>query len=192
MSSSSGYTSSALTSPANVVQYPCATQSVIGIPYPDPLHSTDNNVDLLPSQTEAASHLNDTRWTAVLLRDFESDHSFFYCVRSTRIYCRPSCPSRRPKRENVEFVLSPLEAVKKGYRPCRRCKPDELFGAAEQRQTTMVENVKMMIDMSHAEGRKVPKLEELGRAVGMSKCYLLRSFKKLVGQTPDQYAKTLK
>lgn len=52
--------------------------------------------------------------------------------------------------------------------------------------------MKMMIDMSHAEGRKVPKLEELGRAVGMSKYYLLRSFKKLVGQTPDQYARTLK
>ncbi len=66
-----------------------------------------------------------TLWDAVLRRDAGADGLFVYAVRSTHIYCRPSCPSRRPRRERVEFFANPAAAVRHGYRPCRRCRPDE-------------------------------------------------------------------
>ena len=72
-----------------------------------------------PPATEA-----DTRWAAVINRDADSDGKFFYSVRTTGVYCRPSCASRLPKRENVAFHDTPEDAERAGYRPCRRCRPD--------------------------------------------------------------------
>src|SRR6266542_1649952 len=66
----------------------------------------------------------DDRWRAVLARDRAADGRFVYAVRSTRIYCRPSCPSRRPRRDRVTFFDTPLAAARAGYRGCRRCRPD--------------------------------------------------------------------
>src|SRR5215469_18728372 len=71
------------------------------------------------------SDVNQERWTMVLARESRADGRFVYAVKSTGIFCRPSCPSRRPRRELVEFFNSPVHAQKAGYRACRRCKPGE-------------------------------------------------------------------
>src|SRR2546429_3061437 len=70
-------------------------------------------------------HQEEKYWQAVLTRDNTSDGAFVYAVRSTGIYCNPSCPSRRPKREQVVFFQLPQAAEQAGFRPCRRCRPDE-------------------------------------------------------------------
>ena len=67
---------------------------------------------------------DDPRWTAVAARDRRADGAFVYAVRSTGIYCRPSCPSRRPRRDRVEYFAAGADAVAAGYRACRRCDPD--------------------------------------------------------------------
>jgi AraC family transcriptional regulator, regulatory protein of adaptative response / methylated-DNA-[protein]-cysteine methyltransferase len=66
----------------------------------------------------------DDRWQAVISRDRNSDGQFFYSVRTTGVYCRPSCASRRPKRENVAFHETAADAERDGYRACKRCKPE--------------------------------------------------------------------
>src|SRR3982751_3520752 len=70
------------------------------------------------------------RWKAVLDRDPAFDGSFVYAVSTTRIYCRPTCPSRRPTRGRVQFFASPSEAEDSGYRPCRRCHPEDAASPA--------------------------------------------------------------
>src|SRR5262245_66652969 len=65
-------------------------------------------------------------WRAVLARDGRADGTFFFAVRSTQVYCRPSCPARRPLRANTLFFENRHQAEKEGYRPCRRCHPDEI------------------------------------------------------------------
>jgi AraC family transcriptional regulator of adaptative response/methylated-DNA-[protein]-cysteine methyltransferase len=66
---------------------------------------------------------HDARWSAVQTRDKRADGNFFYAVRSTGIYCKPSCPSRRPRREQVSFFLLPAAAEQNGFRACKRCRP---------------------------------------------------------------------
>ena len=72
---------------------------------------------------------DDARWAAVLNRDRTADGMFFSCVRTTGVYCRPSCPGR-PLRKNVFFVRTPAQARATGMRACKRCRPDEAFRAA--------------------------------------------------------------
>ncbi len=79
----------------------------------------------------AASVENDSRWAAVLSRDASADGSFYLSVRSTGVYCRPSCPARRPKPENVRFHATAEDAERAGFRACKRCKP-EVFARSRQ------------------------------------------------------------
>src|SRR5437016_14493822 len=79
-------------------------------------------------QLEMTSVTQDARWQAVLARDGASDGKFVFAVSSTGVYCRPSCPSRRPRRENVTFFHKPDEAEKAGYRACLRCRPRAIGG----------------------------------------------------------------
>src|SRR5580704_4966444 len=76
-------------------------------------------------------HAADRLWQAMLARDRRADGSFVFAVRSTHIYCRPSCPARRPLRKNALFFRSPKEAEQSGYRPCQRCRPQEQQEGAE-------------------------------------------------------------
>src|SRR5438874_12173576 len=69
---------------------------------------------------------DEARWRAVLDREPAADGAFYYAVRSTRIYCRPTCPARRPRREHVAYFDTPEAAERAGFRPCRRCRPDEV------------------------------------------------------------------
>ncbi len=127
--------------------------------------------------------MSDARWQAVLTRDPRHDGIFVYAVRTTGIYCRPSCGSRRPKPENVSFFSIPETAERAGFRACRRCRPDELNGGDPKLER--VRRACRYID-SHPEAR--PTLAELAENVGLSPHHLQRSFKAILGITPRQYA----
>jgi AraC family transcriptional regulator of adaptative response/methylated-DNA-[protein]-cysteine methyltransferase len=122
---------------------------------------------------------SDRRWQAVLNRDQTADGDFYYAVRSTGIYCRPTCAARRPKRENVLFFADPEAAERAGFRACRRCQPDEV----SSRQATVLQAQQIL-----EAADRPPTLSELGRAVGFSPFHLQRLFKQATGLSPAQYA----
>lgn len=119
-------------------------------------------------------------WGAVAARDGRFDGDFVYAVTTTGIYCRPSCPARRPSQEHVRFFGQPGEAERAGFRPCRRCRPDQPLSP----QAEMVERARAWID-AHAD--EPSTLADLGAAVGASPSHLRRSFKRLLGVTPRQH-----
>src|SRR5467141_1091644 len=121
-------------------------------------------------------------WDAVLARDARHDGEFFFAVSSTGVYCRPSCPAKRPRRENVTFFRRPEEAEKAGYRACLRCRPNS---ASRNPQTDTVKNVCRYIEQHLDEP---VTLERLGAAFGQSPFHLQRTFKKALGITPRAYA----
>jgi AraC family transcriptional regulator of adaptative response/methylated-DNA-[protein]-cysteine methyltransferase len=121
------------------------------------------------------------RWTAVLERDAAADGSFVYAVASTRIYCRPSCPSRRPSRRQVSFFPTPDAAEAQGYRACRRCHPREVETDVARR----VRQAQHYLD-SHLD--ETVTLHRLGSAVGLSPYHLQRTFKRHTGMSPRAYA----
>ena len=133
------------------------------------------NAHLMPAQDD------DSMWRAVLARDSRADTLFVYGVSSTRIYCRPSCASRRPRRDRVAFFDSPESAAREGYRACRRCRPDE---AAVDPWVDKVRRA--CVYLSNVEGRV--SLARLAARLGGSPYHLQRSFKRLVGVTPREYA----
>jgi AraC family transcriptional regulator of adaptative response/methylated-DNA-[protein]-cysteine methyltransferase len=121
------------------------------------------------------------RWTAVLDRDAAADGRFVYAVASTRIYCRPTCPSRRPNRRQVRFFATPDAAEAEGYRACRRCRPREA-------QTDAVRRVREAQRYLEEHRDETVTLERLGRVVGLSPYHLQRTFKRVTGVTPRAYA----
>jgi AraC family transcriptional regulator of adaptative response/methylated-DNA-[protein]-cysteine methyltransferase len=120
---------------------------------------------------------------AVAARDRSMDGVFYYAVLSTGIYCRPSCPSRRPRRENVVYFLAREAAERAGFRACKRCKPEA--AAASDPNGHLVKKICRYIDMHPDEP---VTLEALSRALGMSPFYLQRTFKAVTGITPRAYA----
>jgi AraC family transcriptional regulator of adaptative response/methylated-DNA-[protein]-cysteine methyltransferase len=121
-------------------------------------------------------------WEVITRRDPAFDGRFWYGVRTTGVYCRPSCASRQPKRENVEFFALPDAARQRGYRPCRRCRPDAV--AARDPQSELVQRICRLLDANVAEN---PDLAFLGRQVQVSPSHLQRVFKKLLGISPRRY-----
>src|SRR5918992_5941970 len=77
------------------------------------------------NEPAAAATLNDPRWSAILARDARADGEFFYSVETTGVYCRPSCGARRARPEHVSFHVTAADAERAGFRPCKRCKPDQ-------------------------------------------------------------------
>jgi AraC family transcriptional regulator, regulatory protein of adaptative response / methylated-DNA-[protein]-cysteine methyltransferase len=120
-------------------------------------------------------------WQAVLARDKQADGAFVYAVRSTGIYCKPSCPSRKPQREQVLFFPRPEVAEEAGFRPCRRCQSQE----ATARQVELVQHACRYIE-THLDS--LVTLAALGSQVHMSPYHLQRTFKRIMGITPRQYA----
>ncbi|MFZ5623533.1 MAG: bifunctional DNA-binding transcriptional regulator/O6-methylguanine-DNA methyltransferase Ada [Gemmatimonadota bacterium] len=130
----------------------------------------------------AAPSLPDAAWQAVVDRDPRFDGKFVYAVRTTRVYCRPICPSRRPARRHVMFFAAPEAAAAAGFRPCKRCRPDHPMGPAVQEQ---VARARAYLD-AHADLRI--SLDRLAEEVGLSPFHLQRAFKRIVGVSPRAYA----
>ncbi|MEO8047906.1 MAG: bifunctional DNA-binding transcriptional regulator/O6-methylguanine-DNA methyltransferase Ada [Nitrospirota bacterium] len=123
----------------------------------------------------------DSAWRAVLNRDRRCDGRFVYAVSSARVYCRPSCPSRRPSRNHVTFFDSPQLAESAGYRACLRCRPQSVAGSeAEER----VERARSYLD-DHAD--EPVTLRQLAVHVGLSPFHIQRTFTKQVGLSPTAY-----
>ena len=124
---------------------------------------------------------DDDAWAAVLRRDRSADGGFVYAVASTGVYCRPSCPSRRPRRENAAFFETPGDAERGGYRACLKCDPR---GDRAREVPAPVLRAREYLD-GHADER-VP-LARLGREAGMSPHHLQRTFKRAFGVSPREY-----
>ena len=123
-----------------------------------------------------------TRWQAVLAHDGRADGLFVYAVRSTGVYCRPSCASRRPRRDRVAFFASAAAAERGGYRACRRCRPNEL--APPDRWIEKIRRA--CVYLANVEGH--PSLATLAARLGGSPYHMQRNFKRIVGLTPREYA----
>jgi AraC family transcriptional regulator of adaptative response/methylated-DNA-[protein]-cysteine methyltransferase len=126
--------------------------------------------------------LKDPRWAAVLARDAAADGKFFYSVKTTGVYCRPSCASRTARRENVAFHATAAAAERAGFRPCKRCKPNEAPLAAQH--AAIVARICRRI----AGADEPPSLATLAREAHMSRYHFHRVFKAVTGLTPRGYA----
>jgi AraC family transcriptional regulator, regulatory protein of adaptative response / methylated-DNA-[protein]-cysteine methyltransferase len=135
------------------------------------------------SQTPGGREMDDeARWGAVAARDAGADGHFVFAVRSTGIYCRPSCPARRPRRDRVVFFQAAEEAEREGYRPCRRCRPHE--SAPRQAHAEEVARACRYIE-AHIDAPLT--LGAVSRSTGLSPHPLRRAFQRVLGLTPRQY-----
>lgn len=131
----------------------------------------------LPAPADFAG--DEARWQAVLARDAAADRRFVYAVATTGVYCRPTCPSRRPRRPNIRFFPDGASAERAGFRPCRRCRPDA--------PDTQAEAVRRACDLIE-RSEKPPGLAGLAAAVGLSPSHFHRVFRRTLGVTPREYA----
>ena len=122
------------------------------------------------------------RWAAVVGRDRNADGHFLYSVSTTGVYCHPSCASRRARREHVRFHQTSADAERAGFRPCKRCRPNEP-SLAEQRAAAVAKACRLIED-----AEAMPSLDRLAGAVGMSRFHFHRVFTSLAGVTPRAYA----
>ncbi|MGH9020641.1 MAG: bifunctional DNA-binding transcriptional regulator/O6-methylguanine-DNA methyltransferase Ada [Acidimicrobiales bacterium] len=123
---------------------------------------------------------DDARWRAVLERVRARDGEFVFAVRTTGVFCRPSCPARRPRRDNVRFFDTPASALDAGFRPCRRCDPQHSRGARPE----WVDAACRILERDVA----APTLGALAEQVGVSSSHLQRTFAREVGVSPRAYA----
>lgn len=130
------------------------------------------------------SRLNsdEDRWAAVQQRDRRADDRFFYSVSTTGVYCRPSCPARRPRREHVRFHATRAEAEAAGFRACQRCRPDG--PRLDERHARAIARACRIIETADA----LPSLGALAAGAGMSRFHFHRLFKAITGVTPRAYA----
>ncbi len=129
----------------------------------------------------------DDCWQTVTAKDPGADGRFYYGVTTTGVYCRPSCPSRRPLRDHVRFYGSRIEAEQDGLRPCLRCRPDSITFADANKL-----KIRRVCDYIRAncENGQTLSLSELGRQVGWSSFHLQRTFRKLIGVSPKSFEET--
>lgn len=132
--------------------------------------------------TDPAFNTEEGRWAAVTQRNRAADGQFFYSVRTTGVYCRPSCAARRARRENVAFYATPADAERAGFRPCKRCKPDQ--PSLVERYAAKVAEACRMIEA----GDEAPNLDALAQTAALSRYHFHRIFKAITGVTPKTYA----
>src|SRR5437016_2729205 len=119
-------------------------------------------------EISAAATVSDPRWAAVLARNPKADGEFVYSVKSTGVYCRPSCAARTARPENVAFHATPGDAERAGFRPCKRCKPDQL-SLASQHAAKVAELCRFIED-----AEELTALDEPAQRAGLSACHQLR------------------
>lgn len=129
----------------------------------------------------SATDIESARWMAVKARDPSFDGKFYYSVVTTGVYCRPSCSARLANRENVAFHASCADAERAGFRPCKRCKPNE--PSLHERYAAKVVEACRLIE----QAEEPPKLDDLARAAGLSAYHFHRIFKAVAGVTPKAY-----
>jgi len=132
--------------------------------------------------TDTANTTKDPRWNAVVARDAAQDGAFVFAVATTGVYCRPSCAARRPRRENVQFFLTPETAEQAGYRACLRCKPRSV------RNNTPADGVKAICRFIEQHLDEPLTLNRLSKEFHQSPFHLQRRFKAVLGITPREYA----
>jgi AraC family transcriptional regulator of adaptative response/methylated-DNA-[protein]-cysteine methyltransferase len=140
------------------------------------------NMRIAEATPAKSSIENDPRWRALIARDVAADGAFYYSVRTTGVYCRPSCAARRARPENVQFHATREDAERAGFRPCKRCVPDQPPLAV--RQASMVADACRRIENEEAE----PSLDALAKRAGVSSSHFHRIFKATTGLTPKTYA----
>src|SRR5208337_4303420 len=146
------------------------------------IDSSEVEPQLIPSQESVDT---DTQmWAAVLARDNRSDGSFVFAVRSTGIYCKPSCPAKRPSRDRVVFFSAPAEAEESGFRPCQRCHPKD---NESYPGVAMVDRVCKYIEANLDHKLTLTNLSD---HAGISPYHLQRTFKQAVGLSPREYIQT--
>ncbi|WP_262690220.1 bifunctional DNA-binding transcriptional regulator/O6-methylguanine-DNA methyltransferase Ada [Kordiimonas aestuarii] len=139
-------------------------------------------INVAPDMTDNTYRTNDDKWQAVLKRDATADGAFFFSVATTGVYCRPSCGARQPRRENVDFHNSPEAAEGAGFRPCKRCRPDETPAWAE-REALVARACRFIEDAD-----TTPVLADIADHIGLSPYHFHRVFKEITGITPKAYA----
>src|SRR5262245_16235270 len=127
-------------------------------------------------------HGLDARWKALAARDRDADGTFVYGVTSTGVYCRPSCPSRRPRADRVRFFDSAVDARKHGFRACKRCRPDSLDLGAPG-----IEAVRRVSAFLATHADEPVTLARLSGVAAMSPHHLQRRFKAIVGLSPREF-----
>jgi AraC family transcriptional regulator of adaptative response/methylated-DNA-[protein]-cysteine methyltransferase len=135
-----------------------------------------------PASQTGAIASDDLRWNAVIARDAKHDGEFVFAVSTTGVFCRPSCAARRPRRENVQFFLTPERAEHAGYRACLRCKPKSFSGDAQ------ADGVKAICRFIEQHLDEPVTLDRLGKEFHQSPFHLQRRFKAVLGITPREYA----
>lgn len=130
----------------------------------------------------SAATVSDPRWSAVQARDKGADGQFVYSVKTTGIYCRPSCAARQAKPENVRFHDNCSDAEAAGFRPCLRCRPNQ--ASLDEQQQALITRACELIDRAEI----APSLEQLAAQVGLSPYHFHRLFKARTGLTPKRYA----
>src|SRR5215471_2073 len=140
----------------------------------------------LPMRTNETSRTSsllddDACWKALKRRDRAADGTFVYSVRTTGVYCRPSCAARLPRRENVTFHKTCADAERAGFRPCKRCRPNEP-ALAEAHAAAVARACRLIEDAEEA-----PSLDALAQSAGMSRFHFHRVFKAVTGVTPKAY-----
>ena len=125
----------------------------------------------------------DVRWDAVLRRDQNRDGEFVYAVKTTGIFCHPSCAARKPNRANVDFFDTAQSAIAAGFRPCKRCRPQK-SNSNEDLESVVVRACQMIESQT-----EIPTLHSLAQSVGLSPHHFHRLFKSALGVTPIEYAR---
>jgi len=144
--------------------------------------------NLLESFFDSMAYATDNaRWRALTIRDANADGHFVYSVKSTNIYCRPTCPGRLARRANVGFHSTLFEAEAAGFRACKRCKPNAV---PENPQERAVEKTRLLIDeaLNRNDGKPL-KLQDLAKKINLTPRYFHKIFKNKTRLTPKEYAK---
>ncbi len=128
------------------------------------------------------SVLDAARWHAISARDAAADGAFFYAVTTTGVYCRPTCPSRRPRPEHVRCFDTVDAAERAGFRPCRRCHPERSLSPSDDRRDRVLAACRTI-----ERAESVPTLAALALDAGLSRFHFQRLFKRVVGVTPREY-----
>jgi AraC family transcriptional regulator, regulatory protein of adaptative response / methylated-DNA-[protein]-cysteine methyltransferase len=163
-----------------------ATESLHAMPV-RPNTPADSMIDKAPINTAERidkandSRVDDARWSAVIARDAVHDGEFVFAVSTTGVYCRPSCPARRPRRQSVQFFVRTDDAERAGYRACLRCRPKAITGDEK------ADEVKAICRFIEQHLDESITLARLGKEFHQSPFHLQRRFKALLGVTPREY-----